>query len=218
MRPVYTTSVLRRLVDVFSLPLALLSSVLWVYGQDSQRSGSGSVQDAAANLSRMHEAWGAKASTPNASLTIKESGRSGQVIKFRLYAGGVPKAAVYSIVAWPVTQKGPSEVLKGVTLDESGLAICAGASGTCGSADKPNDPIDLNLTAIPGEPVRLGLVSADGATKVRVSATAESTWNVCLPASERRRKSRLPIPSRPHRHSPHILLSAGPQLQTPEHH
>ncbi len=114
----------------------------------------------------MHQAWGSKASTPNTSLVIKESERSGQAIKFRLIASGVPKDSAYTILAWPVTQKGPSEVLKGVTLDASGLAICAGVPGTCGSADKPNDPIDLVLAPIPGEPVRIALISADGATKV----------------------------------------------------
>lgn len=76
------------------------------------------------------------------------------------------KDGVYSIVAWPVTQKVPIEVQRGVTLDASGLAICAGMPGTCGSADKPDDPIDLAFSPAPGEPLRLGLVSADGATKV----------------------------------------------------
>jgi len=83
-----------------------------------------------------------------------------------LYAEGVAKDKAYSLLAWPVTQKGPSKVLSGVTLDASGLAICAGTPGTCGSADKPNDPIDLKLRPVPGEPVRLGLISEDGATKV----------------------------------------------------
>jgi hypothetical protein len=114
----------------------------------------------------MHEAWGPKASTPHASLAVQESGRSGQVIKFRLVADGVPKESIYSLVQWPVTQKGPSAVLNGVTLDASGLAVCAGRPGTCGTADKPDDPIDLVSRPVPGEPVRFGLISADGATKV----------------------------------------------------
>lgn len=67
---------------------------------------------------------------------------------------------------WPVTQPGPSESLKGVTLDDTGMAICAGTPGTCGTPDKPNDPIDLILTPIPGEPTRLGLVSADQKDRV----------------------------------------------------
>ena len=94
---------------------------------------------------------------------------SGQVFKYRLVAGGVPKDGHYSIVAWPITQMGPSEVLTGVRLDSSGLAICAGTPGTCGSTDMPNDPIDLVFQPTPGEPIRLGLVSADRAAKVAAS-------------------------------------------------
>jgi hypothetical protein len=114
----------------------------------------------------MHQAWGPKASTPNASLEIRETAVSGARHQFRLFATGLPADGVYSIVTWPVTQKGPSEILKGVTLGDSGVAVCAGAPGRCGSADKPNDPIDIVLQPIPGEPSRLGLVSADRMTKV----------------------------------------------------
>jgi hypothetical protein len=126
--------------------------------------------DSAQRLIAMHEAWGAKASTPNMSLEVKQDWlRSGshanQLVVFRLYAKGLPKG-IYSIVQWPVTRNSPSEMLRGVTLDESGLAICAGTPRTCGSPDKPNDAIDLPFSPVPGEPVRLGLVSADGATKV----------------------------------------------------
>jgi hypothetical protein len=123
------------------------------------------VQDVAANLVKMHNAWGASASSPNASLTIQESSRSGRTIKFRLSAGGVAKDVIYSIVAWPVTQRQLVEVQKGVTLDASGVAICAGTPTTC-RGDKPNDPIDLVFQPVPGEPVRIGMVSADGAIKV----------------------------------------------------
>ena len=114
----------------------------------------------------MHQAWGPKASTPGAVLTIMESARSGPVIKFRLFASGVPHDGVYTLVSWPVTQKVPGEVLTGVTLRSTGLAVCAGAPGTCGGADNPDDPIDIPLQPVPGEPVRLGLVSADGASRV----------------------------------------------------
>jgi hypothetical protein len=150
---------------LFPIFLSLLR-VVGLIAQETTQSAANSQQNAADGLVRMHEAWGVKASTANASLAIKESTRTGPVIKLRLIAGGVPKDAVYSIVMWPVTQKGPSEVLKGVTLDSSGLAVCAGKPGTCGTTDKPNDPIDLKVQPIPGEPVRLALISADGATKV----------------------------------------------------
>lgn len=83
------------------------SGISPVWGQ------AGSDSNSAENLVRMHEAWGPKASTKNTSLAIQEFSRSGQVIRLRLVAKGIPKDAIYSIVAWPVTQKGPSEVLKG---------------------------------------------------------------------------------------------------------
>jgi hypothetical protein len=150
-------TVMQNLAAVLLLPLAILN------GQASQK-------DSIAALVEMHRAWGSKASTPNASLTLKEAERSEQVLKLRLIASGVPKEGIYSIVAWPVTQRGPAAVLIGVTLDASGVAVCAGKPGTCGSADKPDDPIDLVFRPAPGEPVRLGLVSADGATKVFAKA------------------------------------------------
>jgi hypothetical protein len=145
-------------------PLAL-ACVQFVNGQDGPPP-TPNVQDAVSNLVKMHAAWGPKASSPNTRLTIKESTRSGQVIKFRLHAEGLPKDGIFTMVSWPVTQKGPSENLRGVTLDESGLAICAGKPGTCGRADNPNDPIDVTVQPVPGEPLRVGLVSEDGATKV----------------------------------------------------
>lgn len=117
------------------------------------------------SLVQLHQVWGPKSSTPGASLAIQPGIQQGQVMKFRLVSAGAPRDVTYSIIAWPVTQKGPSEVLRGVTLNDSGLAICAGRPGTCGSPDKPDDPIDLALRPASGEPVRLGLVSVDGKTK-----------------------------------------------------
>jgi hypothetical protein len=149
----------RSLIGTIVLPLALLGAQS-VCGQANEN-----VQDAATNLVKMHNAWGAAASSQNASLTIQESSRSGRTIKFRLLAGGVAKDEIYSIVAWPVTQKQPVEVQKGVTLDASGLAVCAGTPTTC-RGDKPNDPIDLVFQPVPGEPIRLGLVSASGSIKI----------------------------------------------------
>ena len=144
----------RAFIGLVGIPLALLNAQ------------SVSTQDAVSQLVRAHQVWGIRASTPNTELDIRESSRSGNVIRFRLYAKGISKDQIYSIMAWPVTQKQPSESLQGVTLDESGLAICAGSAGTCGTSDKPNDPIDLVTQPAPGEPVRLALISADGATKV----------------------------------------------------
>ncbi len=161
---------LRPVMGLVALSASLLNGQL-VHGQSTPSLSNADVQEIASKLVRMHNAWSSKMSTPNTRLTIRESARSEQVIKFRLYADGLPKDGIYTIVTWPVTQKQPSELLTGVTLDTSGLAICAGRPGTCGAADKPNDPIDLNiLQPVAGEPVRLGLVSADGVTKVLASS------------------------------------------------
>jgi hypothetical protein len=108
----------------------------------------------------MHRAWGPPLSSPNAALALKETARSGQAVSYRLYASGLPLDGNYSLVSWPVTERGPAVVLTGVTLNASGLAICAGAPGDCGSPDKPNDPIDLKLQPIMGEPFRVALISS----------------------------------------------------------
>ncbi len=50
--------------------------------------------------------------------------------------------------------------MAGVTLNDSGMAICAGIPGTCkGSA--PNSPIDMQFSPVKSEPIRIALVSDD---------------------------------------------------------
>jgi hypothetical protein len=147
------------------LPLLALLAIQQAFAQDNPSPMNSDVENSVSTLVKMHQVWGAKASTANTSLAIKEASRSGPVVRFWLYGQGLPADGVYSIVAWPVTQRLPSEVQRGVTLDASGLAICAGTPETC-SGDKPDDPIDLAFSPAPGEPLRLGLVSAGGATKV----------------------------------------------------
>ena len=74
------------------LPVSLASWIgLAAYGQSD-------AQQSAENLVKMHEAWGLRASTPGASLVLRESMRSGQVIKFTLTVAGVPKGDVYTLV------------------------------------------------------------------------------------------------------------------------
>ena len=144
--------------------IVLASIALPALGQGT--AAPSGTEDAVNRLVKAHQAWGPAASTPNTSLSLKEASREGSIIRIRMYATGLPKQGTYTLVSWPVTQRGPGESLRGVTFDESGLAVCAGTPGTCGSPDKPNDPIDLALRPVPGEPVRLGLVSMEGSIKV----------------------------------------------------
>lgn len=143
----------------------VLAAAHLVYGQGGPASAPAYDKALVDNLVKMHQVWGPPASTPNTLLRVIETPAS-QTKRFRLMAEGIPKDAVYTLIMWSVTQKGPTEALKGITIDASGLAICAGTPGTCGSPEKPNDPIDLVLQAAPGEPVRVALISADGLTKV----------------------------------------------------
>jgi hypothetical protein len=87
-----------------ALVTALLS-VAFVQSQDSPRVTQANAPDVAANLVRIHNAWGPRASTPNTSLAIKEASRSGNVIKFRLYATGLPKGGNYTIVHHHMRQR-----------------------------------------------------------------------------------------------------------------
>jgi len=143
-----------------------LSIVLPAFGQGTAAPSTASVEETASRLVKMHDVWGPKASTPNMSLSLREASREGPMIRIRMYATGLPKQGIYTLFQWPVTQREPSQSLGGITFDESGLAVCAGTPGTCGTPDKPNDPIDVVLKPVPGEPSRLALISADQAIKL----------------------------------------------------
>jgi hypothetical protein len=124
-----------------------------------------STQQTAQKMIAMHDAWGERASSPNTKLAIVEESRSGDAFRFRLHAKGLPAGTIFNLVSWPVTQREPALVLRGVTFNESGIAICAGRPGTCGNAEKPDDPIDLPLRPSAGEPIRIGVISEDGTVK-----------------------------------------------------
>ena len=119
----------------------------------------------AQKFTRLHETWGAKASSPNMTLAIVEQSHANGVFRYRLQATGIPADTVVTLVAWPVTQREPSENLRGVTFNDAGVAVCAGRPGTCGDPAKPDDPIDIPFRPVPGEPVRLAVISQDGAVK-----------------------------------------------------
>lgn len=116
--------------------------------------------EAAARLAKMHDAWGPGLNSPNASISLKEISRAGGVVKYRLYAKGLPRERKYALIAWPVTSLAPTENMQGVTLDDSGQAVCAGKPGTCGTPETLDDPIDLALLPVKGEPFRVALVSS----------------------------------------------------------
>jgi hypothetical protein len=123
----------------------------------------------AEKIAAMHRAWGPKASSPGTTLRFEESARAEvgghKVIKYRLITSGLPSEKLYSLMTWPLDGQ-PSKALTGVAIDDKGIAICPGRPGTCGTPDKPDDPIDLALSGGLAEPKRFALISTDQTIKV----------------------------------------------------
>jgi hypothetical protein len=139
----------------------------------AQRADEGqSAQVVLNKLVANQRAWGSKMNSAGATLELKEVSRSlsngHTAVKYRMQASGLPADKVYSLVMWQLGAQ-PQENLAGVTIDGSGTAICAGRPGTCGTADKPNDPIDLVMMAGLGETKRLGLIATDKAAQAFAS-------------------------------------------------
>ena len=130
------------------------------------------ISDSVQRVVNIQRNWGEKMNSPGASVNLKETSReklNGQTaVVYRILTSGLSKTATYNIAQLPIDYRA-NILLEGVTLDESGQAICAGRPDTCGSADKPNDPIDLKFIAAKGEPKRLSLISSDGQAKAFVS-------------------------------------------------
>jgi hypothetical protein len=121
-----------------------------------------SPQEAASRIAQAHALWGPEmGNSALASISLQEIARNGAVYTYHLYAVGMPREMLYNIVAWPVNQPQPVQVVAGVALDATGMAICPGQLGTCGNINNPNLPTNLSITIAPGRPVRVGLVAQD---------------------------------------------------------
>jgi hypothetical protein len=91
------------------------------------------------------------------------------LIRYQLYISGAAKSQAFTLLGWEIDEPRPKVVLEGVTLDNTGRAICAGLPNTCGSQAKPDDPIELVVLAAKGEPKRFALISEDGKHKAFAS-------------------------------------------------
>jgi hypothetical protein len=114
-----------------------------------------------AELAKQHQAWNPKSNSPGVSIKVSEVRRSqAHQIFYQLTASGFPPNLKYTIVTWPANRLKPQAGMTGVTLDASGLAVCAGVPETC-KGDGPNSPIHMQFSPVKSEPVRLSLVSDD---------------------------------------------------------
>ncbi|HET6200192.1 MAG: hypothetical protein ACHQJX_12235 [Candidatus Acidiferrales bacterium] len=156
--------------------LAVLTLVMIVSGaaagQDSDLLAK--AKQEAGHLASIQTNWGQKMSSPGATMTLKEVSRESvngaTGIEYHIFATGMPKDKLYSLVAVSFDLR-PVTYLQGITLDDSGMAICVGRPETCGDSSKPNDPVEPILLAAKGEPKRFGLISSDGQNKAFVSVT-----------------------------------------------
>lgn len=121
-------------------------------------------------LVKIQRGWGPAASTPGMSLALVETGRANGTITYRMKVSGVPAGEKLTLVSWPIDAQEPVPQADGVTVNGEGVAICAGAPGTC-KGPAPNDPIDLKFHPVSGEPQRVGLISPDHKVQVFAKVT-----------------------------------------------
>lgn len=142
------------------------------FAQDSPEQNSpqaiARAQQGAARLANIQRNWGPKMNSPGASITLKETSRRSTgkqtVVFYRIIVSGMPNDKLYSLILTSFDLQ-PKSIMEGITLDESGQAVCSGQPSGCGDPGKPNDPIALGLVAAKGEPKRFSLVSQDGRVK-----------------------------------------------------
>lgn len=140
--------------------------------QKDTKQSPDSVPPAAEKLFRVTQQWlSNKMSSTGMTADIREIARTktnGQVeVKYHVFLNGAPKDQTYSLVSWPINAREFSETLKGMSLLEDGLVVCAGrADDQCGDPDKKDDPVDFTFHPAEGEPSRLALISANSKAKV----------------------------------------------------
>ncbi len=114
-----------------------------------------------AELAKQNQAWNQESNSSGVSLKLTEVGRSEpHLIYYELNASGFPPNLKYTIVTWPANRLTPQSGMTGVTLDGSGIAVCAGTPGTC-KGSSSNSAIHMQFSPVKSEPIRLSLVSED---------------------------------------------------------
>jgi hypothetical protein len=141
-----------------------------------QGSGQQEVSDAALAQQAAHTAnttrdWlNGKLSTPGTSAELREVSRTNQsgqlALRYNVFVKGVPKDQTYTLFSWPINAPSPSEQMKGLSIANDGLVVCAGRMPVQCVGDKEDDPVGFTLSPARGEVVRMALVSANGKTKL----------------------------------------------------
>jgi hypothetical protein len=114
--------------------------------------------------------WGKN--TAGVELSAREGPReqkgSGTVLTYNLFGKGFPVDRTYDLWFW-IPGKKPEKAIQGVSFDSRGVLVCTGKPGAC-IGKGADDPVNIQTTAVAGEPKRFAVVSTDG----RVAGFAEA--------------------------------------------
>lgn len=106
--------------------------------------------------------WGKN--SPGISLALREGPRQktaqGTLLMYNVLGRGFPSGIAYELWQWKAGQE-PKKMMQGVSFDERGVMVCSSRPGFC-KGDVPNDPVNIQATAQPGEMKRVAVVSPDG--------------------------------------------------------
>jgi hypothetical protein len=119
-----------------------------------------------------------KLSTPGVTVKLREKDRPTQdhglkVSRYNMVVDGAPKDQTYDLISWPITSAKPGYSLKGLSIGPDGVVVCAGKTSDQCVGEKEDDPVDLIFPTLPGEVVRLAMVSTDLKTKIFVATVPD---------------------------------------------
>jgi len=106
--------------------------------------------------------WGKN--SPGITLALREGPRhktaQGTLLLYNLLVRGFPSGIPYELWGWKEGDA-PKRLMQGVSFDNRGILVCSGQPGFC-KGDLPDDPVNMQATAKPGESKRVAVISPDG--------------------------------------------------------
>ena len=106
--------------------------------------------------------WGKN--SPGITLQLREGPRQktaqGTLLVYNVLGRGFPSGIPYELWQWKAGQE-PTRMMQGVSFDQRGVMVCSSRPGFC-KGDGPDDPVNIQATAQPGEAKRVAVVSPDG--------------------------------------------------------
>ncbi len=136
---------------------------------------------AAIRVANLTAHWGSTMSTPGVSVTLVETAHTKTApgatqITYQIAGTGFRTGEKLNLVRWPLGEQ-VKAVMGGLVLNAQGIAVCgapatptvappsqAGSSPpppSCADTMQPNQPVEIQVTAAPGEAIRAALIGED---------------------------------------------------------